>query len=108
MNITPTMGVIEVRKMAYRPKINPELFELRATPNPNDGNMNVAFNIIDGGKTELAIFNMQGQKIATIVDENMPKGEYLYSVNLLLPSGIYFVTVNNNGNFATSKILINK
>jgi len=108
MNITPAMGVIEVRRVAYRPRISSEVFELKATPNPNDGNMSVAFNLVEEGKTELAVFNVQGQKIATIINENMPKGEYLYSVNLLLPSGIYFATVNNNGNFATSKILINK
>jgi hypothetical protein len=108
MNITPAMGIVEVRKMAYRPKINPEVFELRAIPNPSDGDISVAFNLVDEGKTELAIFNMQGQKIATILNESMPKGEYVYSVKLSLPSGMYFATVNNNGNFATSKILINK
>jgi hypothetical protein len=106
MNITPAMGVIEVRRIGYRPRISSDIFELRASPNPNDGNMSVAFNLVEEGKTELAIFNMQGQKISTIVNENMPKGEYLYSVKLSLPVGIYFATVNNNGNFATSKILI--
>jgi hypothetical protein len=108
MNITPAMGIVEVRKMAYRPRISSDVFELRASPNPNDGDMSIAFNLVEEGKTELAIFNIQGQKIATIVNENMPKGEYLYSVKLLLPEGMYFATVNNNGNFATSKILINK
>jgi hypothetical protein len=108
MNITPAMGIIEVRKMAYRPKINPELFELRATPNPNDGNMVINFNILEEGKTEVSIFNMQGQKVIEVVNENMPKGEYVYSVNSLLPAGIYYASVNNNGNFATNKILINK
>ena len=108
MNITPAMGIVEVRKMAYRPRISSDVFELRASPNPNDGDMSIAFNLVKEGKTELAIFNIQGQKIATIVNENMPKGEYLYSVKLLLPEGMYFATVNNNGNFATSKILINK
>jgi hypothetical protein len=108
MNITPAMGVIEVRRVSYKPQFNPNTFELKAIPNPNDGNMSVAFNLVNEGKTELAIFNMQGQKISTIINENMPKGEYLYSVKLLLPAGIYFATVNNNGNFATSKILINK
>jgi hypothetical protein len=108
MNITPAMGIVEVRKMAYRPRISSDVFELRASPNPNDGDMSIAFNLVEEGKTELAIFNMQGQKIATIVNESMPKGEYLYSVKLLLPEGMYFATVNNNGNFATSKILINK
>ena len=106
MNITPAMGVIEVRRIAYRPNINSDIFELKTIPNPSDGNMSVAFNLIEEGKTELAVFNMHGQKIATIVNENMPKGEYLYSVKLSLPVGVYFATVNNNGNFATSKILI--
>ena len=108
MNITPAMGIVEVRKMAYRPKINPELFELRAVPNPNDGNMVINFNILEEGKTEVSIFNIQGQKVINVVNENMPKGEYVYSVNSLLPSGVYYATVNNNGNFATNKILINK
>ena len=38
----------------------------------------------------------------------MPKGQYVYSVKVTLPAGFYYTTINNNGTFATSKILINK
>ena len=108
MNITPTMGVIEVKRISYKPQFNPNVFELKTTPNPNDGNMSVAFNLVNEGKTELSIFNAQGQKVAQIFDQNMPKGQYVYSVKAILPAGFYYTTINNNGNFATSKILINK
>jgi len=108
MNITPAMGVIEVRRISYKPQFNPNVFELKTTPNPNDGNMSVAFNLVNEGKTELSIFNAQGQKVAQIFDQNMPKGQYVYSVKAILPAGFYYTTINNNGNFATSKILINK
>jgi hypothetical protein len=108
MNITPAMGVIEVRRISYKPQFNPNVFELKTTPNPNDGNMSVAFNLVNEGKTELSIFNAQGQKVAQIFDQNMPKGQYVYSVKATLPAGFYYTTINSNGNFATSKILINK
>jgi hypothetical protein len=108
MNITPAMGVIEVRRISYKPQFNPNVFELKTTPNPNDGDMSVAFNLVNEGKTELSIFNSQGQKVAQIFEQNMPKGQYVYSVKVTLPAGFYYTTINNNGTFATSKILINK
>jgi hypothetical protein len=108
MNIIPTMGIVEVLRVQYRPTINPDLFSLIATPNPNDGNMMIGFNLLEEGKTEVSIFSIQGQKLIEVIKGDMPKGEYLYSVNTLLSSGIYYAIINNNNNFAVNKIIITK
>ena len=108
MNITPAMGIVEVRKMAYRPQVTNKEFKILTSPNPNDGTMSVSFNLLIEGKTELSIYNAQGQKVAQIFEQNMPAGQYVYSVKVSLADGFYYTTLNNNGNFATNKIIINK
>ena len=108
MNITPTMGIVEVKKIAYKPRITTNDFVLKTLPNPNDGNMSVSFSLLEEGKTELSIFNAQGQKVAQIFDQDMPVGQYVYSIKASLAAGFYYTTINNNGKFATSKIIINK
>jgi hypothetical protein len=70
--------------------------------------MSVSFTLLIEGKTELSIYNAQGQKVAQIFEQNMPAGQYVYSVKTSLANGFYYTTINNNGNFATSKIIITK
>jgi hypothetical protein len=108
MNIIPAMGIVEVRKTAYKPQITNKDFAILTSPNPNDGTMSVSFTLLTEGKTELSIFNAQGQKVAQIFEQNMPAGQYVYSVKASLAEGFYYTTINNNGNFATSKIVIIK
>lgn len=108
MNITPAMGIVEVKKMAFTPKLNLNQIDLTIAPNPNNGNYQIAFNIIEEGKTDVFVYDSYGKKVGTIVTGVMPAGQYLYSANLSLASGFYYTVVNNNGFQAISKTLIIK
>jgi hypothetical protein len=108
MNITPAMGVVEVKKMSFKPKLDLNQIDLTIAPNPSNGNYQIGFNIIEEGKTEVLVFDAYGKKVGTIVAGVMPAGQYLYSANLSLASGFYYTVVNNNGYQATSKTLIIK
>jgi hypothetical protein len=108
MNITPTMGIVQVDRVFYKPTVKSTEFCLLATPNPNPGDMKIAFNLLEEGETELAIFDMFGRKVAQVLNQNMPKGQYVYTVNASLENGFYYASLVNNGKFATNKILINK
>jgi hypothetical protein len=108
MNITPTMGIVQVDRVFYKPIVKTTEFCLLATPNPNPGVMKIAFNLLEEGETELAIFDAFGRKVAQVLNQNMPKGQYVYTVNASLENGFYYASLINNGNLATNKILINK
>ena len=108
MEITPTMGIVEVRKMSFTPVLDKNKINLTIAPNPSDGNYQIAFNIIEEGKTEVFVYDIYGKKVGTIISEIMPVGQYLYSAKLSLANGFYYTVVNNNGFQAMSKTLIIK
>ena len=108
LNITPAMGIVEVKKIIFEPDVNESILDLKISPNPNDGNYLVSFNLIEDGITDVSLFDVQGRKLGTLVNELMPSGEYLYSAKFLVEGGIYYTTITNNGKSATYKTVILK
>jgi hypothetical protein len=108
LNITPAMGIVEVKQLTFNPNLDENKIDISVAPNPNDGNYKIAFNLVEAGETEIAVFDIYGKKVGTIVNEIMPVGQYLYSANFNLSNGMYYTSVINNGNKATSKTLIIK
>ena len=108
LNITPAMGIVEVKKIIFKPDVNESILDLKISPNPNDGNYLVSFNLIEDGITDVSLFDVQGRKLGTLVNELMPSGEYLYSAKFLVEGGIYYTTITNNGKSATYKTVILK
>jgi hypothetical protein len=108
LNITPAMGIVEVKKVIFKPKVDNSILDLKISPNPNDGEYLVSFNLIEDGITEVALYDVYGRKLGTLVNELMPAGEYLYSAKFLVKGGLYYTTVTNNGKGATYKTVILK
>jgi hypothetical protein len=108
MNITPAMGVIEVRRISKPVKIT-ELEDLIVFPNPNDGVVNLQFRVDQESQTEVAVSDLVGRKVMEVLNTKMPAGEYKYVVNLTkLEDGFYFLSVKTDTKISTSKIIINK
>ena len=108
MNITPAMGVIEVRRVKKAIKLD-ELKDLLVFPNPNDGMVNVEFRVEQESQTEVMVSDMIGRKVMEVLDTKMPAGDYKYVVNLTkLDNGFYFLSVKTDTKISTSKIIINK
>ena len=108
MNITPAMGVIEVRRVNKPVKLS-ELEDLIVFPNPNDGVVNLQFRVDQESQTEVLVSDLVGRKVMEVLDTKMPAGDYKYVVNLTkLDNGFYFLSVKTDTKISTSKIIINK
>ncbi len=77
---------------------NAPVFRLPATsrlypnyPNPFNAGTRIGYDVATPGRIELAIYNLRGQKIRTLVDETRPAGHYGLTLNAAdLASGLYF------------------
>ena len=108
MNITPAMGVIEVRRINKPVKLN-QLEDLVVFPNPNDGEVYIQFRVDIESQTEVAVTDLVGRKVMEVINTRMPAGEYKYLVNLTkLSDGFYLMSVKTDTKISTSKIIINK
>jgi hypothetical protein len=108
MNITPAMGVIEVRRINKPVKLS-ELEDIIVFPNPNDGVVNLQFRVEQESQTEVLVSDLVGRKVMDVLNTKMPAGDYKYVVNLTkLEDGFYFLSVKTDNKISTSKIIINK
>ncbi len=60
-------------------------------PNPFNPSTTISFDIPKSSMVHLTIYNIAGQKVVTIVNENLNAGHYAYIWNIPadLPSGTY-------------------
>ena len=108
MNITPAMGVIEVRKIKQPINVN-DLSDIIVFPNPNDGVVCVQFKVNNDSQTEINVSDMVGKKVLEVLNTKMPRGSYKYLVNLTqLSDGFYLMSIKTDTQISTSKIIINK
>jgi len=108
MNITPAMGVVEVRRINKAVKLN-DLEKIIVFPNPTQGEVVVQFKIEQESQTEISVTDMVGRKMIEILNTKIPVGEYKYNVNLThLDNGFYLMSIKTDTQLSTSKIIINK
>ena len=108
MNITPAMGIVEVRRIKQPININ-DLSDIMVFPNPNDGNVCIQFKVNNDSQTEIAVTDMVGRKVLEVLNTKMPRGNYKYLVNLTqLSDGFYLMSIKTDTQISTSKIIINK
>ena len=108
MNITPAMGVIEVRRVNKPVKLS-ELEDIIVFPNPNDGVVNLQFRVDQESQTEVLVSDLVGRKVMDVLNTKMPAGDYKYVINLTqLDNGFYLVSIKTDTKISTSKIIINK
>jgi hypothetical protein len=88
----------------------PDDFQLiSAYPNPFNPTVNIAFDLPRNGNVHLAIYNILGRRVATLVDQNMSMGRHSITWNaktengLELPSGMYFVQILTDNQHAQVK-----
>ena len=108
MNITPAMGVIEVRRINKPIKLS-QLDNVLTFPNPTEGEIMIQFRVEQESETEVLVSDLVGRKVMDVLNTKMPSGEYKYIVNLTqLDNGFYLVSVKTDNKISTSKIIINK
>lgn len=109
MNITPAMGIIEVRRINKGVVSLNDLNSVIVFPNPTDGAVQIQFQIKQDADVDVAISDEVGRRIQTILKEKMPAGKYKYSTNLdRLSDGVYVLTVVTEHETLHSKIIVTK
>ena len=75
-------------------------------PNPFNPTTNIRFRIVEGGFVTLKIYNVLGNEVATLINEEKPAGNYVVTFDAAqFPSGVYFYTIDA-GNFTRTKKML--
>ncbi len=88
----------------------PEKFTLSQNyPNPFNPSTTIKFSLNRSAHTVLTIYNALGQKVSTLVDENLQAGAYQMTFNAeKLSSGVYFYRLEADGFKQTRKMTLMK
>lgn len=84
------------------------------TPNPSNRSTKFTFSLSLSGKVDLSVFNVLGQKVATVYSGQMAAGQHSISWNLKgqngqqLPNGVYFYNLTDGSRSSTRRLLILK
>jgi len=88
----------------------PQAYALRQNyPNPFNPKCKVAFDMPNAGHAQLHVFNVLGQKVATLVDGHLEAGSHVVEFDgTNLSSGVYFYRLETNGFSKTHKMMLLK
>ena len=82
-------------------------FDFKLYPNPAISESNVALTIIKSGNVSYVVYDMSGKQVAAEYKGQLAPGEYLHAIDVSnLNSGLYFVTINIDGNQLTRKLAV--
>lgn len=91
----------------------PELVSLYQNyPNPFNSTTNIKYALPEKAKVVLKIYNVLGQEVRTLVDQNQPQGTYLITWDgendsgQRVSSGIYFYRVQTNEKAKSRKMIL--
>jgi len=88
----------------------PRAFALRANyPNPFNATTIIKYELPIRTNVRLQVFNLRGEKVATLVDGNIPAGKHQVSWNApRYSSGIYFYRLESGGRVFTKRMTLLK
>lgn len=88
----------------------PNKFSLEQNyPNPFNPTTNIKFSVPNGGLVKIAVFDILGREVATVVNQLMTPGTYTADFNASsLSSGIYFYTITAGDFKDTKKMMLVK
>jgi len=105
----PDMGAYEVDSCLINNTANFQALSCKVQifPNPSFGISDIRYRIPVGSHVTLYVYDIHGQKIRTLVDENQPAGEYVVRFDGSdLTAGIYFVRLQAGDQAESTKLII--
>ena len=107
------MWVFTPTNVEQQKKVLPESFELfQNFPNPFNPTTTIRFLIDKPSLVSLKIYNIMGQEIAELIDENLTPGVHSVrwdgknKVGQLVSSGLYFAKLTSNKKWQLIKMLL--
>lgn len=105
----------EFTSICFGNPVTPIKFTLSGNyPNPFNPTTTISYSIPSDGNVKLAIFNIKGQKVKTLVTGTQPAGSYNVTWDgkdendRPVSSGMYFYKLNSSGKTAVKKMLLLK
>jgi hypothetical protein len=78
-------------------------------PNPFNPSTEIAFTLMKEGMTTLSVFNVLGQKVATIINQNLSAGTHHYTFDAsTIASGVYFYRLDSGSYSSIKKMMLVK
>ena len=78
-------------------------------PNPFNPSTKIEYRVKEAGFVSLEVFNILGAKVATLVNENLPAGNYVADFTAAdLASGVYIYKLSVNNFAQTRKMILEK
>lgn len=103
--IKPDFSIVDIEEGT-----SPEVFTLSQNyPNPFNPSTNIRYSVADAGDVTLSVFNLMGQKVAELVNENKAAGTYSVTWNASgMASGMYYYRLASAGQTITRKMTLIK
>lgn len=105
-------GIVEVEPFNTQPaSFN---IYIKSYPVPFNSTSSVRFSIVKEGIAKIKVYNSIGKEIKTLLEEQLSPGEYNIQweardeYGIPLPSGIYFITLQTENVFKTTKTILLK
>jgi len=112
---TPTLSEIDypdpfsLDRLTNGEIASPERFECSAYPNPLNPSTTIRFSLPESGKVELSVFDIQGRKVAELVNGWRQVGNYEVKFDGSgLASGIYFYKIKASDFVSMQKLALVK
>ena len=96
------------------PVLSDNYFNLKSYPNPFSSSTTIVYTLPETGNVSIKIYNISGQLVSTLVDEQKPAGEYSVQWNSTnsngkeVNAGVYFYRVKTGKFVQTKKMLLMK
>jgi hypothetical protein len=96
------------QQQSYKLHVIPSSYSLfQNHPNPFNPSTTIRYALPKPGQVKLKVFNLQGQEIATLVNENKSAGEYKIQWNPNnVPSGVYVYRLQAEEFVETKKLIL--
>ncbi len=98
----------------YNEEIAPVVSNVGNYPNPFNPETTINFNMSKAGKANVAVYNLKGQLVRTILNDNVVAGNQSVTwngtdaQNNSVASGVYFFRVQTNNQTITKKMVLQK
>ena len=78
-------------------KNHPADFSIKSVyPNPNNGYCKIDLDIAKARNYKISVIDLQGKLVRTIKNESLHRGSHTFTLQVNIPSGIYFVNVQSD------------
>lgn len=78
-------------------------------PNPSKENVTIAYALTSETKVSIAVYNMLGVKMMSVLDKKQSTGKYKYTLDIKtgnLSSGIYFIMMMKDGKTCIQRLVV--